>query len=210
MKFTLCATAVGLVLASVEIADAQSKCDASKLKEYGKKVLCLAKVDAKAAKKGEAVDTAKEQSCIDKFAEKCARAEGQDDCTGAVKSCAELMTEADVCRDGSVGSGGPTTTTLPVNCGGTFAEACSFGTCPPGQACSWNQTVFSCLCIPQESCSSAQCIAGGGNGPGNCGGSCPAGYSCGEIGPGIYVCGGPACNEDASCSCPPGGFCMDF
>ena len=43
---------------------AQSKCDAGKLKEYGKRVSCLAKVDSAAAKKGESPDTAKADKCI--------------------------------------------------------------------------------------------------------------------------------------------------
>ena len=38
---------------------AQSKCDAGKLKEYGKKVSCLAKLDSKSAKKAQPVDAAK-------------------------------------------------------------------------------------------------------------------------------------------------------
>lgn len=79
-------------------ANAQSKCDAGKLKEHGKKISCLSKLDSKAAKKNQAVDAAKEQKCFDKFTEKCAKAEGQGDCTSAVKDCAALMTEAEVCR----------------------------------------------------------------------------------------------------------------
>jgi hypothetical protein len=88
-------------------AQAQSKCDAAKLKEYGKRVFCLAKVDAKAAKKGEPIDTAKQLKCIDKFDDKCAKAEAGDDCTLAVKDCAELVSEADACRAAGVGSGEP-------------------------------------------------------------------------------------------------------
>ena len=78
---------------------AQSKCDAGKLKEYGKKIFCEAKIDSKAAKKGEVADSAKEQKCVDKFVVKCAKAESQGDCTTAIENCADLLTETDTCRD---------------------------------------------------------------------------------------------------------------
>jgi len=86
-------------LLSSNTASAQSKCDAGRRKEYAKKVLCLAKIDAKADKTGTPVDTTKQQKCIDKFNEKCAKADAKGDCTGAVKNCAVLAGEADTCRD---------------------------------------------------------------------------------------------------------------
>jgi hypothetical protein len=88
-----------LVVIQVVPAFAQSKCDAGKLKEYGKKVSCLSKVDSTAAKKGLEPDTAKADKCIQKFTEKCAKAESQGDCTGDVLDCAALGAEAETCRD---------------------------------------------------------------------------------------------------------------
>jgi hypothetical protein len=58
MSSFLVAVGALFILAGAGTAGAQSKCDAGKLKEYGKKVFCLAKLDAKAAKKGIIVDSA--------------------------------------------------------------------------------------------------------------------------------------------------------
>lgn len=120
-----------LFLSYASIGLAQSKCDAGKLKEYGKKVFCLAKVDSKAAKKGEPIDTARQQKCIDKFTLKCGKAEERGDCTLAVKSCAALADEAEVCRGAANEEPTPTPTDTPT---GTPTETPT-GTPTPGPVC---------------------------------------------------------------------------
>lgn len=101
-RFTLLAAVAVFALVQAAPSFAQSKCDAGKLKEYGKRVSCLAKVDSTAAKKGEEPDTTKADKCIAKFAEKCAKAEEQGDCTSDVRDCAALTADADTCRDSSL------------------------------------------------------------------------------------------------------------
>jgi hypothetical protein len=88
---------VGVALAGT--ANAQSRCDAVRIKEYGKKLNCLAKLDAKAAQKAQSVNPVKEQRCLDTFAAKCDKAEKYGDCTSAVLDCAALMTWAGTCRN---------------------------------------------------------------------------------------------------------------
>jgi len=129
---------------------AQSKCDAGKLKEYGKKIYCLAKLDSKAAKTGTAIDSAKETKCHDKFAEKCAKAEQKGDCTAAVKSCGDLTTEADLCRDAGVGLGTSTTTTVvdPTTTTTVVGGCVGGGTAAPGESCSGNAECCSGVCDP--------------------------------------------------------------
>jgi hypothetical protein len=79
-------------------AAAQSKCDGAKVKDYGKAVGCLTKLGGKVLVLGAADDSAKAIVCINKFMEKCVKAEAKGDCTPAVRSCAELTTAADTCR----------------------------------------------------------------------------------------------------------------
>jgi hypothetical protein len=143
----------GLVAFGPAPAAAQSSCDAGKLKEYGKKVFCLEKVDSQAAKKGLPPDAAKEQKCIDKFAEKCAKAESKGDCTGAVKSCADLMTEADACRTAAEGPGGtttsssaPPTTTTSTTTSTTSTTASTLPVCNGCDPC--NEMCTNCIDNP--------------------------------------------------------------
>jgi hypothetical protein len=91
------ATATILLLASAAIAAGQSRCDAAKLQQFGRQALCLAKVDSRAAQRGELVDAAKAQRCREQFAERCAKAEGLGDCTAAAKSYAELTADVAGC-----------------------------------------------------------------------------------------------------------------
>ena len=115
--FAVALVATIAIISASAPAWAQSKCDAGKLKEFGKKVFCLAKVDSKAAKSGVPIDVTKEAKCFSKFSTKCARAEQQGDCSAAVKNCADLMVEADACRAASVAPTTTTTsTTLPILC----------------------------------------------------------------------------------------------
>jgi hypothetical protein len=86
-------TAAVVLLCSVPMAGAQSRCDASKLNAVGKRAFCLGRQDARASRRGEAVDPTAQQKCLDSFAAQCARAEGIGDCTNAVKSCAELTAD---------------------------------------------------------------------------------------------------------------------
>lgn len=93
------ATATLLLLSSVAIAAGQSRCDAAKLQQFGRRALCLAKVDSQAARRGESVDAAKLQRCHQQFAERCAKAESMGDCSAAAKSCAELIADVAACPD---------------------------------------------------------------------------------------------------------------
>ena len=148
MKVTVFAVSIMFILSLGGIANAQSKCDAGKLKEYGKKVSCLAKLDSKAAKKAQAVDPTKEAKCFTKFDERCAKAEGQGDCTSAVKDCAALMAEADACRAATVAPPSTTTTTTTT----TTVPAM----CPEdgsGDACvAWENNVEECLICCGAAC----------------------------------------------------------
>jgi hypothetical protein len=91
------ATATLLLLASAAIAAGQSRCDAAKLQQFGRRALCLAKVDSKAAQRGDGLDAEKAQRCHERFAERCAKAEGLGDCSAAAKSCAELTADVGGC-----------------------------------------------------------------------------------------------------------------
>jgi hypothetical protein len=121
--FFITSSLVGwVILLSATIATAQSKCDAGKLKEYGKRVLCLAKVDATAAKKNLPVDSAKETKCNTKFAAKCSKAEQLGDCTSDVESCSELTSAALSCRNAAFAP----------------AAVCGDDTADPGEECDGN------------------------------------------------------------------------
>lgn len=100
-RFTFLAGVAAVLCISAAPAVAQSKCDAAKLKEYGKRVACLAKVDSTANKRGEAADATKADACMQKFAQRCATAESYGDCTEAVRDCDALATDADTCRSAS-------------------------------------------------------------------------------------------------------------
>lgn len=60
-------------------------------------------MDSTAAKKGEEPDATKIEKCIQNFVGKCAKAEGQEDCTPAVNSCFGLAMEAWTCGERTVG-----------------------------------------------------------------------------------------------------------
>ena len=81
MRTLLLALTLGFAFSLNGVALAQSKCDAAKAKEIGKKVSCKMKVHAKAAQKGEPLDAAKLTKCETKFLEKCAKAETKNDCS---------------------------------------------------------------------------------------------------------------------------------
>jgi len=95
----IAATSALLLLSYVAIAAGQSRCDATKLQQVGRRALCLTKVDARAAQRGEPVDAERVQKCHAKFADRCAEAEGMGDCTAGVKSCAELIADVGACPD---------------------------------------------------------------------------------------------------------------
>ncbi len=99
MKVLSTVFGIALLFMSASSATAQSKCDAAKLKAYGKKVACLAKLDAKLAKTGSPIDPARVLKCDGKFSTKCAKAEEGDDCSTGLPSCDELATSVATCRD---------------------------------------------------------------------------------------------------------------
>jgi hypothetical protein len=86
--------ALGFTLAASGAALAQSKCDAGKAKEAGKRVACKLKVHSKALKKGQPIDTAKLAKCETKFNDNCAKAELKGDCTNP-GNCPTLAQRAD-------------------------------------------------------------------------------------------------------------------
>jgi hypothetical protein len=141
--------ALGLAFSASGVALAQSKCDAAKSKEIGKKVSCKMKVHAKALQKEEPLDLAKLAKCETKFVEKCGKAETKGDCSNA-GDCATL----ELAVDSSVQSL-RTEITLSLICTENandpqcpFNDPCSDGTCAiSGNGCSTQAN-----CDPGEEC----------------------------------------------------------
>ena len=149
MRRLLLALIVGFAFSLSGGALAQSKCDAAKAKEVGKKVSCKMKVHAKAAQKGEPLDAAKLTKCETKFMEKCAKGETKGDCSNP-GNCAAL----ELAVDNSVDSLSALATLSPIctengddpQC--PFDDPCGDGTC----AISGSPCLSSNSCDPGEEC----------------------------------------------------------
>ncbi len=152
MRRLLLALIVGFAFSLSGGALAQSKCDAAKAKEIGKKVSCKMKVHAKAAQKAEPLDAAKLTKCETKFLEKCAKAETKNDCSNP-GDCAAL----ELAVDNSVDSLSALVTSPPLSLICTengddppcpFDDPCTDGTC----AISGNACLNQAGCGPIEEC----------------------------------------------------------
>ena len=149
MRTLLLALTIGFAFSFSGVALAQSKCDAGKAKEVGKKVSCKMKVHAKAAQKAEPLDAAKLTKCETKFMEKCEKAETKGDCS-ALGNCAALEVVVDTSVDNL--SVIPTLSPICTENGDDpvcpFNDPCVDGTCSvSGAVCT-----FSTDCASGEEC----------------------------------------------------------
>ena len=166
---------------SAGTADPAETCRTNKMLRAGAYDLCLLKVTARAARRGEPPDTAK---CDTKFALAWAKVEAKSGgaCpTSGDATAIAAQVQGDVAA--IVASLTPTTTTLPPPpCGDSIFPGCG-GPCPAGLSCWATVTAgptLDCVCLPAVA-TPCDATSGPATGGAFCGGACPAGQVCSTL-----------------------------